>query len=89
MKLANKQLSKLVHEEARKFETEILCLKGKKREEAMNAYRRLLSSLPDQLVYFTRSQYGGPKSLKDILKEGKLGLVYVWDSIQNASTNYS
>jgi len=55
MKLANKQLSKLVQKEARKFETEILYLKGKKREEAMNAYRKLLSSLPDQLVYFTRS----------------------------------
>jgi hypothetical protein len=55
MKLENKQLSKLVQEEARKFETEILDLKGKKQEEAMNAYRRLLLSSADQLVYFSRS----------------------------------
>jgi len=55
MKLANKQFSKSVQEEARKFETEILYLKGKRREEAMNAYRRLLLSSADQLIYFTRS----------------------------------
>ena len=55
MKLANKQFSKSVQEEARKFETEILDLKGKRREEAMNAYRRLLLSSTDQLIYFTRS----------------------------------
>ena len=55
MKSANKQLSKSVQEEAIKFETEILDLKGKKREEAINAYRRLLLSSADQLIYFTRS----------------------------------
>jgi len=55
MKLANKQFNKSEQEESRKFETEILDLKGKKREEAMNAYRRLLVSSADQLIYFTRS----------------------------------
>jgi len=70
MKLANKQFSKSVQEEARKFETEILDLKGKRREEAMNAYRRLLLSSADQLIYYTRSYYGGPKSLRNILKLG-------------------
>jgi hypothetical protein len=55
MKLENKQLSKLVQEEARKFETEILDLKGKKREEAMNIYRRLLLSSGDPLIYYRRS----------------------------------
>jgi len=54
MKLANKQFSKSVQEEARKFETEILDLKDKRREEAMNAYRRLLLSSADQLIYYTR-----------------------------------
>ena len=53
MKLANKQFNK--SEEVRKFETEILNLKGKKREEAMKAYLRLLLSSTDQLIYFTRS----------------------------------
>jgi len=55
MKLANKQFSKSVQEKARKFGTEILDLKGKKREETMNAYRRLLLSSADQLIYYTRS----------------------------------
>jgi hypothetical protein len=55
MKLANKQFSKSAQEEARKFETEILDLKGKRREEAINAYRRLLLSSADQLIYYTRS----------------------------------
>jgi hypothetical protein len=55
VKLANKQFNKLVPEEVRNFETEILYLKGKKREEAMNAYRRLLLSSADQLIYFTRT----------------------------------
>jgi len=36
MKSAKKQFNKSEQEEARKFETEILDLKGKKREEAMN-----------------------------------------------------
>jgi hypothetical protein len=54
MKLANKQFNKS-EQEAIKFETEILDLKGKKREEAINAYRRLLLSSADQLIYFTRS----------------------------------
>jgi hypothetical protein len=55
MKLANKQFSKSAQEEARKFETEIVDLKGKRREEAINAYRRLLLSSADQLIYYTRS----------------------------------
>ena len=55
MKLSNKQFNKSVTEEVRKFETEILYLKGKKREEAMNAYRKLLLSSADQLIYFTRT----------------------------------
>jgi hypothetical protein len=55
MKSANKQLSKSEQEEARKFETEILDLKGKKREEAMNTYRRLLLSSGDPLIYYRRS----------------------------------
>jgi len=55
MKLANKQLSKSVQKEARKFETEMLDLKGKRREETMKAYRRLLLSSADQPIYFTRS----------------------------------
>jgi len=55
MKLANKQFSKSVQEEARKFETKILDLKGKRREEAMKAYRRLLLSSTEQPIYFTRS----------------------------------
>jgi hypothetical protein len=55
MKLANKQFTKSVLEEERKFETKILYLKGKKREEAMNAYRKLLLSSADQLIYFTRT----------------------------------
>jgi hypothetical protein len=40
MKLSNKQFNKSVPEEVRNFETEILHLKGKKREE-MNTYRKL------------------------------------------------
>jgi len=55
VKLANKQFDKSVSEEVRKFETEILYLNGKKREEAMNAYRKLLLSSADQLIYFTRT----------------------------------
>jgi len=55
MKLANKQFSKSVQEEARKFETKILDLKGKRREEAMKAYRRFLLSSTEQPIYFTRS----------------------------------
>lgn len=47
-------------EETRKFEVEmlekeILDLKGKQREEAMKAYRKLLSSLADEPIYFLRS----------------------------------
>jgi len=55
MKLANKQFSKSVQEEERKFETEILDLKGKKREEAMNACRSLLLSSGEPLIYYRRS----------------------------------
>ena len=38
----------------RKLEKEILELKGKKREEAMEAYRKLLISLKDKPIYFVR-----------------------------------
>ncbi len=56
MKIANKQFNKSVpEEEVRNFETEILYLKGKKREEAMNTYRKLLLSSANQLIYFTRT----------------------------------
>jgi len=54
MKRANKQFNKSEQEE-RKFETEILDLKGKKQEEAMNTYRRLLLSSGDPLIYYRRS----------------------------------
>jgi hypothetical protein len=60
MKLANKEFNQSDREEARKFEIEILGkeivdLKGKRREEAMKAYRRLLLSSADELIYFMRS----------------------------------
>jgi len=59
MKLANKQLSKSEQEDSRKLvevlEMKLLDLKGKKREEAMKAYRKLLLSSADQLIYFMRS----------------------------------
>jgi len=55
MKLSNKQFNKSVPEEVRNFDTEILYLKGKKREETMNAYRKLLLLSADQLIYFTRT----------------------------------
>jgi hypothetical protein len=55
MKLADKQSNKSVTEKISNFETEILYLRGKKREEAMKAYRILLSSKPDQLIYFKRT----------------------------------
>ena len=55
MKLANTQFNKSVPEEVRNKEKKILYLKGKKREEAMNAYRKLLLSSADQLIYFTRT----------------------------------
>ena len=47
--------------EARKLEieileTEIIDLKGRKREEAMKAYRKLLLSSADELIYFLRSE---------------------------------
>jgi len=54
MQLVDIQSNKLVAEKIRNFETEIPYLKGKKREEAMNAYRKVLLSTPDQLIYFTR-----------------------------------
>ena len=54
MKLADIQSNKSVAEKIRNFETEIPCMRGKKREEVMNAYRKLFLSTPDQLIYFTR-----------------------------------
>lgn len=59
-KPANKQFNRSEREEAMKFEMEALekeklDLKGKKREEAMKAYRRLLHSSVYPLVYFMRS----------------------------------
>ena len=38
------------------LETEILDLKGRKREEAMKAYRRLLLTSADEPIYFMRSE---------------------------------
>jgi hypothetical protein len=38
----------------RKLETEILVLKGRKREKAMKNYRRILFSLEDKPIYFVR-----------------------------------
>ena len=38
------------------LETEILNLKGRKREEAMKAYRKLLLSSADEPIYFMRSE---------------------------------
>jgi hypothetical protein len=55
MELKNKQLSRSPQEEVRKFETEILDLKGEKREEAMKTYRRLLLPSADEPIYFFRS----------------------------------
>ena len=53
-------MTERVREEARRLEieileTEILDLKGKKREEAIKAYRKLLLSSKDEPVYFVRS----------------------------------
>ena len=60
MRLASKQLSRLQREETGKveieiLEKEILALKGKRREDGMKAYRKLLLSSADQLIYFMRS----------------------------------
>ena len=38
------------------LETEILDLKGRKREEAIKAYRRLLLTSVDEPIYFMRSE---------------------------------
>jgi hypothetical protein len=54
MQLVDTQSKKSVAEKIRNFETEIPYMRGKKREDAMNAYRKLLLSTPDQLIYFTR-----------------------------------
>jgi hypothetical protein len=54
MKLGYIKSNKSVAEKIRIFETEIPYMRGKKREEAMNAYRKLLLSTPDQLIYFIR-----------------------------------
>jgi len=39
----------------RMLENEILNLIGERREEAMKAYRKLLSSASDELIYLIRS----------------------------------
>jgi hypothetical protein len=41
--------------EMRMLENEIPNLVGERREEAMKAYRKLLSSAPDELIYLMRS----------------------------------
>jgi hypothetical protein len=41
--------------EMRMLEKEILNLVGERREEAMKAYRKLLSSTSDELIYLMRS----------------------------------
>jgi len=38
------------------LETEILNLKGRKREEAIKAYRKLLLSSANEPIYFMRSE---------------------------------
>lgn len=43
-----------VSTELRKLETEILMLKGRRREKAMKTYRRILFSLEDEPIYFVR-----------------------------------
>jgi len=58
MRLSNKELSRSKREgkvEIERLEKEILEFKGEKREEEMKAYRRLLLSSADQLIYFLRS----------------------------------
>jgi len=58
MKLSNKQLSKSNREgkaEIERLGKEILEFKGEKREEGMKAYRRLLLSSAEKLIYFVRS----------------------------------
>jgi hypothetical protein len=40
--------------EIRAIETRILCLRGKQREEAMTAYRKLLDASRDETVYLAR-----------------------------------
>ena len=54
-------MSERTRKEARKFEIEILekeilDLKGKIREEAMKAYRKLLLPSADEPIYFMRSE---------------------------------
>ena len=56
-----KELSKSTREEAIKlqiaiFETEILKLKGRKREEAMRTYRKLILPSMDEPIYLLRSE---------------------------------
>ena len=41
--------------EIQKLENEMLKLKGKKREEAMKTYRKLLLALADESIYLMRS----------------------------------
>jgi hypothetical protein len=41
--------------EMRKLEKEILNLVGERREKAMTAYRKLLSSTSDEMIYLMRS----------------------------------
>ena len=59
--LGGELLSERTRKEARKFEIEILekeilDLKGKIREEAMKAYRKLLLTSTDEPIYFMRSE---------------------------------
>jgi hypothetical protein len=41
--------------EMKMMEKEIICLVGERREKAMKAYRKLLSSTSDELIYLIRS----------------------------------
>jgi len=55
-----KELSEQNEKEARKLaielmEKEIVYIKGRRRQEAMRRYRRLLSSLAEEPIYFVRS----------------------------------
>jgi len=51
-----KELSELSREETERMETEILKLKGRKREKAIKAYRKLLLSSADEPIYLMRSE---------------------------------
>ncbi len=54
MKEENRNRHEAAEFEIRTMEARILGLRGKYREEAMVAYRKLLDASKDELVYFAR-----------------------------------